>query len=164
WTEAITTGSRWASAERGKSGVLSDPQASAVAAATAFAGKAIHRNRDEVATEMVPTGAPVAAAAADGLHASPEDAVAEVAQLARDYGAGRALSDDAAARIGAMLQDPGIRDDALGLLVTRDRDAVVAVCAAAARRLSGPARAAAATVYAMGAYIGGDGTRANVGI
>src|SRR5699024_11649046 len=66
WTEAITTGSRWASAELGKAGALPDPQASELAAAVAFDGKAIHRNRDEVAAELAPTGIPVGATAADG--------------------------------------------------------------------------------------------------
>ncbi len=163
-TPQITPGSPWHCIETGQHGTLADPQATVYAAEKVYAGGSTRSTRHEIEHELDPIGTPIATEPADTLHTDPFAAIATLARLAAEHAAGTPLADSDAATIGALLVDTPNRDAALGLLVSDDRDAIGALCAAAARRLAGPARSAAATIYAAARYIAGDGTRAGIAI
>ncbi|TSD96046.1 DUF4192 domain-containing protein [Skermania sp. ID1734] len=181
----IEAGAQWWSLGTDpRRGVLPDPNASFVAAAHVFEGHQIRRSRADIAAQLDPVDSRETALVADHLDKVLDSTVLamELAvqradplsyarrqlelvlrQIANLESGARLLAPEIA-ELGAALTNTSVRDALLALSVGDAAEAAERMFLLLTRSLPGTARAAAATLLAMCAYIRGDGPLAGVSL
>jgi len=178
--DRVVTGAAWRSyADDPRSGVLGDPQSSAVSTAHVVAGRVIHGSRAELdallrrdsedrvheRVGMVDAALDAALLAREltGQRAVREDLVAVLAAVAR-IGNDDGLLDQEIARLGAALSDPLVRDACFGLALGEHAVDAQRLWIQLCRTLPDPGRAEAAVLMAFSCYVRGEGPLAGIAL
>lgn len=169
----IATGERWTSLGNDpRSGVLSDPTSSAVAASSVLRGRQIRSSREDIARALTL----VDADAQDRFHdrldvvvddiadmSEPELLAAAMDRITAVHRSGRVDDDGAALILMALCHKP-VRDALMSVADTEMCDSADSVWAFLTCRLAGPERAPAAFMLGFWAYVRGDGPTAAVAL
>lgn len=174
--DRVAAGGHWNCIDGcGNSGTVDDPSSSPVAAAAVLRGRRLCARRDEL-VDIVSVTDPARSAVLAGLIAStahaggdrPNEAAREdvhhAIEVASDLAAGRAVADDAIARVAASLTDPRVRDTLYAWCVGPTAAWAEALWATLTRLLPEPWRAEALVLLAFSAYVRGDGTLAGISL
>ncbi|MQA14368.1 MAG: DUF4192 family protein [Pseudonocardiaceae bacterium] len=176
WAGSTSPGAPWCCYdEPGCAGVVADPGASPIAAASVAAGTVTFDTREQLAALLEPDG-PAALArrarlldAADAQHPlGGAAAAAGSASLARLYRAAAAgeltLDDTTVAEVASALCDHRIRDACLAWSAGDGAAAAERLWLALARATPAPERAEPATLLGFAAYLRGDGALAGLAL
>jgi Domain of unknown function (DUF4192) len=174
WAASTTAGAPWSCLDDpGDAGLLPDPSATPLAAATAISGTVTFSGRDELQRLVEPDPAAVLQRRAALLDAAVEgalpDAVDSGYDLVRDAvarAAGGWLPDDdeSVVRLAVALSEQLVRDRCLSLCVGATARAAERLWLALTRATPPPEVADAAALAALSAYLRGDGTLAGMAL
>lgn len=174
-TRVIEAGAPWWSLpDATESGVVPDPDASALAATVVVAGHPIHRSREELARLIEPDPGvadqvrallpEVASLRTQRASGEITDTVAMVIEHIDTLAAGSALTPADMAALAVALRTAAVRHCMLGLVGTARVDAAERLWALLTRSLPDPDRAHPAALLAFSAYHRGNGVLASIAL